>query len=225
MLYLSPRLASATLVKLQTMTLQELEQHILEKPKPEGLEDLSNNLVFGEGDSDAKLMIVGEAPGEDEDLSGRPFVGRAGQLLDKILESVQMNRDNIYITNMVKYRPPNNRNPTPQETLVSEPLLLEQIRLIRPQIIATLGNVPTQYFLKTKDGITKTHGQWFEWHEIKIMPLFHPAYLLRNPGRERGGPKWQMWEDMKKLKAVLDTLPPKPTGQLVIDRTEQSGLF
>jgi uracil-DNA glycosylase len=207
------------------MTLQELEQQTLKAPKPEGLEDLSNNLVFGEGDSNAKLMIVGEAPGEDEDLSGRPFVGRAGQLLDKILESVQMNRDDLYITNMVKYRPPNNRNPTPQETLISEPLLLEQIRLIRPQIIATLGNVPTQYFLKTKDGITKTHGQWFEWHEIKVMPLYHPAYLLRNPSREKGSPKWQMWEDMKKLKAVLDALPPKPTGQLVIDRTEQSGLF
>ncbi len=207
------------------MTLQELEQQTLTALKLEGLEDLSDNLVFGEGNSDAKLMIVGEAPGEDEDLSGRPFVGRAGQLLDKILESVAMNRDDIYITNMVKYRPPNNRNPTPQETLVSEPLLLEQIKLIRPQVIATLGNVPTQYFLKTKDGITKTHGQWFEWHDMKVFPLFHPAYLLRNPSRERGSPKWQMWEDMKELKKVLDALGPKPTGQLIIDRTEQSGLF
>jgi uracil-DNA glycosylase len=207
------------------MTLQELEKLTQESPKPEGLEDLSNNLVFGEGNPDAKLMLVGEAPGEDEDLSGRPFVGRAGQLLDKILESVSMNRDDIYITNMVKYRPPNNRNPTPQETLVSEPLLLDQIKLIRPQIIATLGNVPTQYFLKTKDGITKTHGKWAEWHDIKIFPLYHPAYLLRNPSRERGSPKWQMWEDMKELKKVLGELGPKPTGQMVIDRTEQSGLF
>jgi uracil-DNA glycosylase len=207
------------------MTLQELEQLTLNAPKPEGLEDLSNNLVFGEGNADAKLMLVGEAPGEDEDLSGRPFVGRAGQLLDKILESVSMNRDDIYITNMVKYRPPNNRNPTPQETLVSEPLLLEQIKLIRPQVIATLGNVPTQYFLKTKDGITKTHGKLFEWQGIKVFPLFHPAYLLRNPSRERGSPKWQMWEDMKELKKTLGELGPKPAGQLVIDQTEQSGLF
>jgi uracil-DNA glycosylase len=207
------------------MTLQELEQLTLNAPKPEGLEDLSNNLVFGEGNSNAKLMLVGEAPGEDEDLSGRPFVGRAGQLLDKILESVSMNRDDIYITNMVKYRPPNNRNPTPQETLISEPLLLEQIKFIRPQVIATLGNVPTQYFLKTKDGITKTHGKWFEWQGIKVFPLFHPAYLLRNPSRERGSPKWQMWEDMKELKKVLGELGPKPTGQLVIDQTQQSGLF
>jgi uracil-DNA glycosylase len=207
------------------MTLQELEQLTLNAPKPEGLEDLSNNLVFGEGNADAKLMLVGEAPGEDEDLSGRPFVGRAGQLLDKILESVSMNRDDIYITNMVKYRPPNNRNPTLQETLVSEPLLLEQIKLIRPQVIATLGNVPTQYFLKTKDGITKTHGKLFEWQGIKVFPLFHPAYLLRNPSRERGSPKWQMWEDMKELKKVLGELGPKPTGQLIIDQTQQSGLF
>jgi uracil-DNA glycosylase len=207
------------------MTLQELEQLTLKNGKPEGLEDLSSNLVFGEGNPDTKLMLVGEAPGEDEDLSGRPFVGRAGQLLDKILESVAMKRDDIYITNMVKYRPPNNRNPTPQETLISEPLLLEQIKLIRPQVIATLGNVPTQYFLKTKDGITKTHGQWFEWHDIKVFPLFHPAYLLRNPSRERGSPKWQMWEDMKELKKTLDGLGAKPAGQLVIDQTEQSGLF
>jgi uracil-DNA glycosylase len=207
------------------MTLQELEKLTLASPKPEGLEDLSNTLVFGEGNPDAKLMLVGEAPGEDEDLSGRPFVGRAGQLLDKILESVSLNRDDLYITNMVKYRPPNNRNPTPQETLVSEPLLLEQIKLIRPQIIATLGNVPTQYFLKTKDGITKTHGKWAEWQGIKIFPLYHPAYLLRNPSRERGSPKWQMWEDMKELKRVLGELGPKPTGQMVIDKTEQSGLF
>jgi uracil-DNA glycosylase len=207
------------------MTLQELEQRILAANKLPGLEDLSNNLVFGEGNVDAKLMIVGEAPGEDEDLSGRPFVGRAGQLLDKILETVTLHRDDIYITNMVKYRPPNNRNPTPQETLISEPLLLEQIKLIRPQVIATLGNVPTQYFLNTKEGITKTHGKWFDWHDLKVFPLFHPAYLLRNPSREKGSPKWQMWEDMKELKKTLDSLGPKSSGQLIIDNTKQTSLF
>jgi uracil-DNA glycosylase len=207
------------------MTLSELEQRVLAAGKLKGLEDLSNTLVFGEGNSDAKLVLVGEAPGEDEDVSGRPFVGRAGQLLDKILETVSLNRDDLYITNMVKYRPPNNRNPTPQETLVSEPLLLEQIQLIRPQVIATLGNVPTQYFLNTKEGITKTHGKWFQWHEIKVFPLFHPAYLLRNPSREKGSPKWQMWEDMKELKKTLESLGPKPSGQVVIDNTKQTGLF
>lgn len=207
------------------MTLAELEQRVLAYPKPAGLEDLSDNLVFGEGNPDAQLMIVGEGPGEDEDLSGRPFVGRSGQLLDRILASVDMNRDDLYVTNIVKYRPPGNRNPTQQEAQVSEPLLLEQITLIRPQIIATLGNVPTQYFLSTKEGITKTHGNWYEWHGVHIFPLYHPAYLLRNPSRERGSPKWEMWQDMKALKAKLDGLPPKEDIQLVIDTAQQEGLF
>ncbi len=206
------------------MTLDELEQQLNSAPKPAELGDLSDNLVFGEGDPDAQLIIIGEAPGEDEDLSGRPFVGRAGQLLDKIFESVQLHRDDIYITNMVKYRPPGNRNPTLAEVAASEPSLLQQIRLINPQIIATLGNVPTQYFLNTKEGITKLHGQWFDWHGVRVMPLYHPAYLLRNPSRERGSPKWQMWEDMKALKAALDALDPKG-GKLVIDTAMQEGLF
>ena len=206
------------------MTLTELETQAA-RHKPEGLEALSDTLVFGEGNPDAKLVLIGEAPGEDEDLSGRPFVGRAGQLLDKILESVGLERYELYITNIVKYRPPGNRNPTPQETLASEPLLLEQLRLIRPQIIGTLGNVPTQYFLGTKDGITKTHGQWSEWHGVQVFPLFHPAYLLRNPSREKGSPKWQMWQDMKELKRALGALPPKPAAQLVIDTAQQQGLF
>ena len=207
------------------MTLAELEQTATNASKPQGLEDLSNNIVFGEGDPDAKLMIIGEGPGEDEDLSGRPFVGRAGQLLDRILDSVQLHRDDIYITNIVKYRPPGNRNPTQAEVKVSEPLLLEQIKLIRPQVIATLGNVPTQYFLNTKDGITKTHGNWYEWNGVLLYPLFHPAYLLRNPSREKGSPKWQMWQDMKGLKEKLESLGNKGDGQLVIDTAQQEGLF
>lgn len=204
------------------MTLAELET--LAAEKPDALADLSDTLVFGEGHPDAKLMIIGEAPGEEEDLSGRPFVGRAGQLLDKILASVGLERDAIYITNMVKFRPPGNRNPRLEEIVASEPVLLEQIRLVRPQVIATLGNVPTQYFLDTKDGITKMHGRWFEWHGIPLFPLYHPAYLLRNPSRERGSPKWQMWQDMKALRERLDTLGEK-SGQLVIDTAQQEGLF
>ena len=205
------------------VTLDELEQQARTQ-KPPALSDLSDNLVFGEGNPDANLMIVGEAPGEDEDQSGRPFVGRAGQLLDRILESVDLHRDDIYITNMVKYRPPGNRNPKPEEILVSDPLLVEQIKIIRPQIIATLGNVPTQHFLGTKEGITKTRGEWFDWHGIRVFPLFHPAYLLRNPSREKGSPKWLMWQDMKTLKETLDALGPKP-GTLVIDNAKQDGLF
>jgi uracil-DNA glycosylase family 4 len=204
------------------VTLEDLERQAAERP--EALHELSNNLVFGEGDPDARLMFVGEAPGEEEDLSGRPFVGRAGQLLDRVLASVGLDRDDIYITNMVKFRPPGNRNPRPEEIAASEPVLLTQIKLIRPQIISTLGNVPTQYFLGTKDGITRTHGQWFDWHGIRVFPLYHPAYLLRNPSRERGGPKWQTWQDMQELVRVLQTLPPK-VPNLAIDTARQDGLF
>jgi len=204
------------------VTLQELEREAAVKPA--ALHELSDNLVFGEGDPDAQLMIVGEAPGEDEDLSGRPFVGRAGQLLDRVLASVGIERDAVYITNIVKFRPPGNRNPRPEEIAASEPLLLEQIRVIRPQVIATLGNVPTQYFLRTNEGITRTHGQWYEWQNLRIFPLYHPAYLLRNASRERGSPKWQTWNDMKELKRALDALPPKQ-GSLVIDTAEQGALF
>ena len=203
------------------MTLEDLEK---QTTKPSGLEQLSDNIVFGEGEPDAKLMIVGEAPGQDEDEQGRPFVGRSGQLLDRILDSVGLHRDDIYVTNMVKYRPPGNRNPTPQEIQISEPLLLEQIKLVQPQVIATLGNVPTQYFIGTKDGITKTHGNWYDWHGVKVFPLYHPAYLLRNPSREKGSPKWQMWQDMQELKKTLDELGPKE-GNLVIDTAQQEGLF
>ncbi len=206
----------------EPVTLAELER--VAAVKSPVLHELSDNLVFGEGDPDANLVFVGEAPGEEEDLTGRPFVGRAGQLLDKILESVGLNRDLVYITNIVKFRPPGNRNPTPEEVAVSEPVLLQQLRIIRPQIIATLGNVPTQYFLATTLGITRTHGTWQEWHGIKVMPLYHPAYLLRNAGREQGSPKWQTWQDMKELKRVLDALPPKQP-HVVLDTAEQGQLF
>lgn len=204
------------------MTLADLERRAADKP--EALRELSDALVFGEGPEDARLMIVGEAPGEEEDLSGRPFVGRAGRLLDKILASVDLDRSDVYVTNLVKFRPPGNRNPRPDEIAASAPLLLQQIRLIGPQVLATLGNVPTQWFLETKDGITRLHGTWHEWHGIRLMPLYHPAYLLRNPSRERGGPKWRMWEAMKELKATLDALP-EPSGPIAIDTARQQGLF
>lgn len=207
------------------MTLLDLEQQARAAPKPSALSDTANNLVFGEGNPDANLVIIGEAPGEDEDTQGRPFVGRAGQLLDRILESARIEREDIYITNILKYRPPNNRNPKPEEILASEPLLLEQLRLIRPQIIATLGNIPTQYLAGTKDGITKTRGTWFDWHGVRVFPMFHPAYLLRNPSREKGSPKWLMWEDVRTLKTALDALGPKPATTFVVDSAQQDSLF
>ncbi len=204
------------------MTLQDLER--LAGEPQDALADLSDNLVFGDGPEDAKLMIVGEAPGEDEDLSGRPFVGRAGQLLDRILESVDLDRGEIYVTNLVKRRPPGNRNPTQMEIDASSGILVEQVRLIQPRIIATLGNVPTRWFLNVDEGITRLHGTWHDWNGIRLMPLYHPAYLLRNPSRERGKPKWQMWEAMKDLAATLATLP-DVTGPVAIDTSRQEGLF
>ena len=199
------------------MTLDELKRLALHKPKD--LSALSENLVFGEGNPNADLMLIGEGPGQEEDLSGRPFVGRAGQLLDKIIASVGITRDDIYITNIVKFRPPKNRNPKPNEIVASTPILLKQIKLIQPQVIATLGNVPTRYFLDTLDGITKTHGKWYSWNQIPVFPLFHPAYLLRNPRRDPGGPKWQMWEDMKNLKKHLDSLESRSLGETLESST------
>lgn len=185
-----------------------------------------HNVVVGEGNPDAKLMIIGEGPGEDEDRTGRPFVGRAGQLLDQILAAVQIPRESVYIGNMVKCRPPGNRNPELDEIAACEHWLLDQISLIRPQIMATLGNVPTQWALETKLGITRTRGVWGEFKKlgtpIAVMPLFHPAYLLRNPVRTQGGPKWLTWQDIKAVKARLNELGPKPALEL---KVEQQSLF
>jgi len=204
------------------MTLAELERQAAHTHP--ALSDLSDTLVFGESPEDADLMIVGEAPGEEEDRSGRPVVGRAGQLLDRILESVGLDRDDVYITNLVKRRPPGNRNPRPEEVDASAEILMQQIRIVKPKIIATLGNVPTQWFLDTSDGITRLHGTWHDWNGIRLMPLFHPAYLLRNPSREKNGPKWKMWEAMKELKATLDALPDE-RQPVAIDTARQQGLF
>ncbi|WP_456409720.1 uracil-DNA glycosylase [Oceanithermus sp.] len=183
-----------------------------------------HEVVFGEGDPDAKMMIVGEGPGADEDVQGRPFVGRAGQLLDRILEAAGIPRSSVYITNIVKCRPPGNRNPLPDEAKICSSLWLnKQIELVRPQIIVPLGSVATQFFLGEKVPITRVRGKWFEWNGIKVFPMFHPAYLLRNPTRAPGGPKALTWEDIKAVKAELDQLGPKP--QKEIKTASQEPLF
>jgi len=164
-------------------------------------------VVPGEGNEKSKVMFIGEAPGEDEDLKGRPFVGRAGQLLTKILQSVKIKREDVFITNMVKCRPPGNRNPSKSEIETCFPYLETQVALINPKIIVTLGNVPTQYLLETTEGITKLRGQWFDWlGEIKIFPMFHTSYLLRNEGIFPGSPKDLTWKDIKTLKQALINL-------------------
>ena len=160
------------------------------------------NVVVERGDRNAKILIIGEAPGEQEDLSGLPFVGKSGQLLDKILESVgfDTNKD-VYICNTVKCRPPNNRVPTEVEMNTCKPYLLEQIRLIDPKIILLTGATSLKSIMGEKRGISKIRGQWLEWEGRLVMPIFHPSYLLRNQSREQGSPKWLTWQDAKAIKA------------------------
>lgn len=153
------------------------------------------HLVFGVGHSDARLMFVGEGPGRDEDLQGEPFVGRAGQLLtDIITKGIGLKREDVYIANVVKCRPPDNRNPEPDEVAACEPFLKKQIDLVRPEIIVALGKFAVQTLLQSKAPISKLRGHWHRYHGIKLMPTFHPAYLLRNPADKK-----LVWEDIKKV--------------------------
>lgn len=153
------------------------------------------HVVFGIGNPNAKLMFVGEGPGRDEDLKGEPFVGRAGQLLtDIITKGMGLTRDDVYIANVVKCRPPQNRNPEPDEVASCEPFLKKQIELIRPKIIVALGKFAVQALLQSKVPITRLRGNWHTYMGIKLMPTFHPAYLLRNPADKK-----LVWEDIKKV--------------------------
>ncbi len=158
------------------------------------------SLVFGEGNEKAKLMIIGEGPGFDEDLQGRPFVGKAGQLLTKILQSIGLQRETVYITNVIKCRPPQNRNPQPDEIETCYPFLLKQIGAIEPKVICALGTFAAQTLLRTDAKITSLRGKVYPLSGIQIFPTYHPAYLLRNPDRKR-----EVWEDMKRIaKALAD---------------------
>jgi DNA polymerase len=171
------------------------------------LKESRTQVVPGEGDPQADLIFIGEAPGEVEDRQGRPFVGPAGQLLDKILESAGFKREEVYITNMVKCRPPLNRTPQRDEIEACWPYLDAQIRHLKPKIIVALGNVPAQFLLKTTEGITALRGQFFRWREgIEIFPMFHPSYLLRNPSKEKGSPKYLTWQDIQRVKERLSEL-------------------
>ena len=153
------------------------------------------HLVFGVGNPEAKLMFIGEGPGRDEDLQGEPFVGRAGQLLtDIITKGMGLRREEVYIANVVKCRPPENRNPESDEVASCEPFLKKQIDLVRPKIIVALGKFAVQTLLQSKAPITKLRGYWHSYHGIKLMPTFHPAYLLRNPADKK-----LVWEDIQKV--------------------------
>lgn len=162
------------------------------------LHEKRTNIVFGVGDPKARLMFIGEGPGVDEDRRGEPFVGRAGQLLTKIIEAIGLKRDQVYIANVVKCRPPENRTPLPDEVNTCSPFLFQQIATIRPRVIVCLGTPAAQTVLATRETITRMRGTFREVDGIQIMPTFHPAYLLRNPAAKK-----DVWEDMKKVMVCL----------------------
>jgi DNA polymerase len=156
------------------------------------------NVVFGVGNPKADLMFVGEAPGRDEDLKGEPFVGRAGQLLTDIIKAMKLTRDDVYIANVIKCRPPENRNPEPDELDQCRPFLQRQVALIQPKVIVTLGRFGLQSLTQKGYSISALRGQWLNYNGIKLMPTYHPAYLLRNPAAKK-----EVWADMKKVMAEL----------------------
>ena len=183
-------------------TLDELHG-ILEKFDGCALKTTATQLVFADGNPSARLMFVGEAPGRDEDIDGLPFVGRSGKLLDRMLAAIGLDRTSVYIANIVPWRPPGNRTPTPQESQICLPFILRQIELADPDILACLGGPSAQALLGIKEGITKTRGRWFTFEtgkrEIRALPTFHPAFLLRSPLQKRFA-----WRDFLAIKKALD---------------------
>ena len=156
------------------------------------------NVVFGSGNPRARLMFIGEAPGEEEDRQGKPFVGRAGQLLTKIIEAMGLKRENVYIANILKCRPPNNRAPLPTEIVACQENVKRQVEMIKPRVICTLGKFASQTLLRTETPISALRGHFKEYNGTKVMPTFHPAYLLRNPEEKK-----LVWQDMKKVMKEL----------------------
>ena len=155
-------------------------------------------VVFGVGNPEADLMFVGEAPGADEDVEGEPFVGRAGQLLTKIIEAIDLRREDVYIANVIKCRPPGNRNPALDEVERCEPFLFRQIDIIKPRVVVALGKFAAQSLLKTTEPITRLRGREYRYRDAILMPTYHPAYLLRTPSAKR-----EVWEDMKRVRTLL----------------------
>jgi len=164
--------------------------------------------VFGEGDPDAKIFFVGEGPGENEDLQGRPFVGRAGELLNKMIAGMGLRREQVYIANIVKCRPPENRQPAPDEVETCTPYLVRQLEIIRPRVIVTLGLPAAKYMLESRLTMGKLRGQWYNWRGIKLMPTFHPAYLLRSYTEEN---RAAVWSDLKQVMAEVGLPIPSRT--------------
>ena len=171
------------------------------------LSSTRNNVVFGRGNPNSNLFVIGEGPGQQEDVQGLAFVGRAGKMLDSAFLSVGIdtNKD-CYISNIVKCRPPNNRKPLANEVKECMPWLNEQIELIKPKIIVLAGSTAVQSYLNIDEPISKLRGEWIVEGNIKYMPIFHPSYLLRNPSKEKGKPKWLTWQDLKKVKKEINSV-------------------
>jgi uracil-DNA glycosylase len=171
------------------------------------LKATATRLVFADGNPKARVMFVGEAPGRDEDLEGLPFVGRSGKLLDRMLGAIGLDRTNAYIANVIPWRPPGNRTPTPQETQICLPFIQRQIELVNPDVLVTLGNPSTQALLATREGIMRSRGRWFDYDTgsrvIRALPTFHPAYLLRSPSYKR-----MSWQDLRAIAKALQAATP-----------------
>ena len=167
------------------------------------LKNTATRLVFADGNPEARIMFVGEAPGRDEDIEGLPFVGRSGKLLDRMIAAIGLDRSSAYIANVIPWRPPGNRTPTPQETQICLPFIQRQIELVDPDVLVTLGNPSTQTLLSTREGIMKTRGKWFDYDTgtriIRAMATFHPAYLLRSPSYKR-----MSWQDLRAIAKELE---------------------
>jgi DNA polymerase len=174
------------------------------------LKSTATRLVFADGNPQARIMFVGEAPGREEDIEGLPFVGRSGKLLDRMIAAIGLDRSSVYIANVIPWRPPGNRTPTPQETQICLPFIQRQIELVNPDVLVTLGNPSTQTLLSTREGIMKTRGRWFDYdtgtRTIRAIATFHPAYLLRSPSYKR-----MAWQDLRAVaKALAQGAPASP---------------
>jgi uracil-DNA glycosylase family 4 len=187
----------------------EVLRALLEKFDGCALKFTATRLVFADGNPQARIMFVGEAPGREEDIEGRPFVGRSGQLLDRMIAAIGLDRGNAYIANVIPWRPPGNRTPTPQETQICLPFIQRQIELVNPDVLVTLGNPSTQTLLSTREGIMKTRGRWFDYDTgtrvIRALATFHPAYLLRSPSYKK-----MSWQDLRSIAKALEQAKGSP---------------
>ena len=190
--------------KISSNTIQDLKKEI-EDFDGCSLKNTATNIVFSDGNSNANVMVIGEAPGEEEDRTGKPFKGQAGILLDKMLNAIGQNRDNTYITNIIFWRPPGNRNPTEEEINICLPFVFKHIEIIKPKVLILAGAIAAKAILNENKGIIQLRGNWHSLNiankNIKAMPIYHPAFLLRQPSRKR-----EAWEDLKKIKKEIDLI-------------------